>query len=68
MSVEKLAYNIREVQQVTGLGRSVIVAAIRRGDLANIRAGIAGLGQGKRILVPADSLKTWLFGSPEGDQ
>ena len=68
MSVEKLTYSIKEVEAATGLKRGVITAAIRRGDLANIRAGVAGLGQGKRIIIPADSLKTWLFGSLEGDQ
>ncbi len=68
MSVEKLTYSVKEIKAATGLSDEVITAAIRRGELAHIRAGLKGLGKGRRILVPAESLRSWIAAPLKGDQ
>lgn len=51
--IEKLAYSIPEAVQASGVGRSSIYDAIRRGELRSTK-------KGGRRLIPVDALKAWL--------
>jgi len=55
---EKLAYTIREVMQVTGLGRSKIYMLFESGDLRPKKAG-------RRTLVLKADLENYLTGLPD---
>lgn len=51
----KLAYSISDLPALTSLGRSFIYEEIKAGRLHTVKAG-------RRTLVMADDLKSWLKG------
>jgi excisionase family DNA binding protein len=53
----KLAYNIQQVCELSGLCRATIYTAIRNGELKARK-------RGTRTLVLPDDLKSWLEGLP----
>jgi excisionase family DNA binding protein len=55
--VEKIAYRIFEVCKVSSVGRTTIYAAIKSGDLKIRKIG-------RRTIITADDLKTWLNSRP----
>lgn len=60
MAPEKYSLSIKEAQLATSLGRDTIMAAVKRGEIDHIKVGLKGLGQGRRILIPVQSLKAWI--------
>jgi excisionase family DNA binding protein len=54
---DKLAYNVRQVCELSGLCRATVYAAIRNGRLKARK-------QGARTLVLRDDLHSWLEGLP----
>jgi hypothetical protein len=65
MTVQKLAYNMREARAATGAGENTIAEAIKRGDLETVRVGLKG--PGRRILITARSLEKWVTPQLEHD-
>jgi excisionase family DNA binding protein len=52
--VEKLAYSVREVAEILGVGRNTAYYLVNGPDFPSIRLG------DKRIVVPVDALDAWL--------
>jgi len=50
---ERLAYTLKEVQELVGISRSAIYLALADGDLRAVKAG-------RRTLVLAKDLRSWL--------
>jgi len=52
--MEKLAYNVTELAEALGIGRSLAYELVNREDFPAVRIGE------RRIIVPVDALKEWL--------
>lgn len=55
---ERLAYTLKEVQEIVGISRSAIYLALTDGDLRAVKAG-------RRTLVLAKDLRAWLEKLPQ---
>ena len=53
LPLPRLAYGVIEAAIATGLGKSTIAAAVRRGELPAVR-------QGKRVLILSHHLMEWV--------
>jgi excisionase family DNA binding protein len=51
--VEPLAFSIADACKVLGVGRTTLYAAIKRDELKSVKVG-------RRTLITAEALKTWL--------
>jgi excisionase family DNA binding protein len=51
--LEKIGYSIEEAAEILGVGRTVMCALIRDGEVASVKIG-------RRRIVPAESLRNYL--------
>lgn len=52
-TTERLAYNIDEACEALSIGRTILFDLIRRGEITSVKVG-------RRRLIPADSLRSYL--------
>ncbi|MBZ5588129.1 MAG: helix-turn-helix domain-containing protein [Acidobacteriia bacterium] len=55
---ERVAYRPKDVIAATGIVRTMIYGAIRRGELRALRLGP------RALVIPAENLKAWLASLP----
>ena len=56
--IERLAYRPKDIIAATGIVRTAVYAAIKRGELKAVRAGE------RTLVVPAENLREWLASMP----
>lgn len=59
--MERIAYSIDEVVELTGIGRTRLYEVIAAGDLRTKKLG-------RRTLVLASDLGTWINSLPDGEE
>ena len=57
-SHQKLSYTVKQVRDLTGVGRSTLYLAMGNGELRAVKSG-------NRTLILAKDLQDWLDGLPE---
>jgi len=56
--IERIAYRPRDVIAATGIVRTTVYGAIKRGELKALRVGL------RALVIPAENLKAWLASMP----
>lgn len=59
-STEKKAYTVSEVAQLLGIGKNTAYNLVNRADFPKIIIG-------RRFLIPAGALESWLMDASRGD-
>jgi len=57
-AIERVAYRPRDVIAATGIVRTMVYGAIKRGELLAVRVGP------RALVIPAENLRAWLASLP----